>query len=41
MGIDRVSSISLLVIERDILFSVNNSDIIDAFDTHNSRANFV
>ena len=41
MGIDRVSAMSLLAIERDILFSINNSDIIDAFATHNRRANFV
>ena len=35
MGIDRVSAMSLLAIERDI------SDIIDALATYNLRPNFV
>ena len=39
--IDRDHAMSILAIERDILFFINNFDIIDAFATHNLRANFV
>ena len=33
--------IDRLGMEKDILYSINNSDIINAFATQNRRANFV